>query len=334
MKKRLFSVPYDTSINPSQYINSIKDYKTNIDHLYFSIPTLGNNYHSRYMHDINYEYKKILQENENIKKFLEITKGTFKRILTFNNINSNTMGIDKRVFAETNIIPLLEKYKIEGIIIVDFAIARHIHKIMPKLEICTSCNSFIWTKKEMDCWAEEAGATLFNPPREAIRMPKMLKYFRDTGYKMKYIVNESCMFGCPFKMQHAIDVSFNIINNTRVCYLGKNSNFLRSTFVLPRWLPKLDKYVDIYKISGRMSNLEFIKTALDSYVNLNDNIDIKKIILGGICSPELKKTTIMTKIIPDILLTCECKNCNKTCYICDNIMNSCIQKSQEQNTEK
>lgn len=329
MNQRLFSIPYDTSINPIDYINAINPYKQSIENLYFGAPSLGNNYHTRYLHDADYNYENVLHENDNFKQFLDITKGKYKRTLTFNNVHLNTMGMDKRVFAETNVIPILEKYQIEGIIITDFAMATHIHKIMPKLEICTSCNSFIWTKREMNYWTEEAGATIFNPPRDTIRMPRMLEYFRSTGYKIKYIVNESCVFGCPYRIEHAIDVSVGIKNNNRNCHHNDISNFLRSTFVLPRWLPKLDKFTDIYKISGRMSNLNFIKKTLDAYINLRDDIDIKEIVLGGIYREQIKDISIKSKDIPDKLLTCECKDCNRTCFLCKDLMLKFMEKSKK-----
>ena len=45
-----------------------------------------------------------------------------------------------------------------------------------------------------------------------------------------------------------------------------------------------------------------------------------KIILGGTVN-KVKKTSIPipSDRIPDKLLTCECKECNKTCFICENL---------------
>ena len=46
-------------------------------------------------------------------------------------------------------------------------------------------------------WRKECGASVFNPSREILRTPAKLKEMHDAGFKIKAIVNESCLFGYP-----------------------------------------------------------------------------------------------------------------------------------------
>ena len=97
--------------------------------------------------------------------------------------------------------------------------------------------------------------------------------------------------------------------------------------MLPRWLDYYDQYVDIYKISGRNDNTEKIFKTLDCYLNSNDNVNILDILVGG-TSSKLKamNLNIQSQIIPDILMYCECKECNKTCFICKNLVDKYLTK--------
>lgn len=317
--KRLFSVPYDTTINPSDYLCAISEYKDNIDHIFFGMPSIGANYHNRNAHARGeIPSVKIINENENAKQFLKLSKGKMKRTLAVNNIYIPTQPFGKEAYAEFNIIPILEEYGVEGVILTDFDMAKHIHRCLPKVEICTSCNGFLWTKRQMDLWAEEAGATLFNPPREVLRMPRMLEYFRSTGYRLKYLLNECCMIGCTYCIQHATAVAIGD-ECPHDCSHGDPANFLRCHYVLPRWLDKLDDYIDVYKISGRMSSLEYITRVLKAYITGEDDIDMLSITNGGKFFGAKAPRVIANKI-PDKLLTCECAECNKTCFVCDNLM--------------
>ena len=135
-----------------------------------------------------------------------------------------------------------------------------------KLDLNWSCILpvivFIETPREMEMWHDYAGINVFNPPRDFIRRPEKLKEMRATGYKLKYLVNESCMFGCPQNKNHVMAWAVDNCEFMAQCHHNVTSNFFRGVSIVPRWMKQLDPYVDIYKISGRRVPLKFLKKFL------------------------------------------------------------------------
>lgn len=323
---RKFSVPYNFS-NPEKYLDSISPFKENIDHLYFSIPVET----FSYTEPISNNLQDILDAKTNTETFLEESKGEYKRVLAYNNAFWPMSDTNKMLWVQATLAPLIKKYNIEGIIISDFTLGQCIHHSLPDLEIHTSCNTFQFNLNTMRHWKEQCGVTLFNPPRETLRIPSLLKQIHKLGYKTKYLVNEPCLFGCPQQINHACYTA------VRDSYRGKCESFcdrpnkdmldvFKSNVILPRWLPKLDPYVDVYKLAGRNDETSRIVRALDAYINERDDLDLLDFInnhktLTRYVQLGLK---IPTKMIPDKLLTCQCSQCD-TCTECQDSWNNILQ---------
>jgi hypothetical protein len=171
----------------------------------------------------------------------------------------------------------------------------------------------------MNLWRELAGIDIFNPPREAGRSPFMLKEMHREGFKLKVLVNEACLYGCPYSLNHACSVSENTCVYNK-CFCDDYANALRSNFVHPKWLDDLDEYVYCYKLSGRDSSLKRLKNIFDAYIHQKEFVYINDIITKGwgnaISLLEYEGIKIPESIIPNKLRYCECKECNKTCFLC------------------
>lgn len=317
---RMFSVPFpnlskDESVG--DVIEYYKVYKDSIENVYLGIPSLGNNYHNPFYHLKNLDsFVKTEEEyNKECIDFLEKTIGIFKRIITLNSGFYNLSDDDLRKYVNEKIVPFADYYRIEGFICTDFNMACYLHEKRPDLELHTSCNSYIENVREMDMWHKWAGISVFNPPREFLRRPEKLKEMRATGYRLKYLVNESCLFGCPQSKNHLAAQALGNKGFCSKCHHGEISNFFRSVAVVPRWLKKLDAYVDIYKLSGRNCSFKVVKDAFEAYYYEKDDVNAVSIMFGAGVK---KGLNINVKDFPDKLLWCECKNCH-TCGICDNI---------------
>ncbi len=307
---RKFSVPYN-NLDPEEYLKAIEKYDPYIDHLYFGLPEIGCNYHD--FRNFSLKFSDIVEANNNTYEFLKLTHGKYKRFLTINQASPFKNNMD-RFNTLFKVLNLIDYNGLEGVIVTDLLFAKHLHEQRPYVELCTSCNSWIWDKRTMDIWSK-IGATMFNPPRDALKRPSMLEYFRNTGYKLKYLTNESCMFGCVQQVLHASSVSAGY-ENSITCFTTTKSDYIKGMYVLPRWLPKLDPYVDIYKLSGRMMKTPFIERTLQVYIDEDDDAYLSEFIIGNNRSKDLK---IKAKDIPDKMLTCECRDCD-TCKLCDKVM--------------
>ena len=325
MKK--FSIPFN-GINPDLYLELLNPYKEHIDHIYLGISSLLRN-HDDYK---IMEHKAIIKENgehlkkdeyeENAFQLLLKAQGKYKTILTLNSGHYIMPPNEIYGWCDNVLFPFVEVTKIAGCICTNFDMAKYIHEHMPHLELHTSCNCFQWNIKQMEHWQKHCGITVFNPPREILRSPRLLKEMHDAGFIIKALINESCLYGCPQTVNHAMTNAVGSGLGSE-CSQGDPANFFRSNWVLPRWLDQLDEYVDIYKINGRTAiNYRYIFEALDAYTKRKEVDDITKIILGGTCNFKFKAIVnpIPSKKIPDKLLTCECRDCNKTCFVCENLM--------------
>lgn len=319
-EKRKFSVAFpciEGNETVDDVVSYFGQYKDNIENMYLGIPSLGNNYHNITYHLKGRKMDKSIEEYEReCIEFLEKSRGLFKRLITLNSGCYNMSQEDLCTYVNEKLVPFFRQYAVDGCICTDFNMAMLLHEAMPELELHSSCNSYIETKREMDLWHDWAGITVFNPPREFLRIPYKLKEMRESGYRLKYLVNESCLFGCPQSKNHLMAQAVNNLGFASHCYHCEEGNFLRSVCVVPRWLDRLDPYVDIYKISGRMCSFASVKRTFEAYFYEQDDIDMGMITYG---SGSRTFKSIVASDFPDKLLECECKDC-KTCGLCDRIV--------------
>lgn len=294
----------------------IKPYINEIESIFFSIPTLAHSHHN-----INLKY---VNENNNID-FIKSDFGV-KKILAINNLDNYFLNNDFEQHIMYAIIPFIKNYHIDGVILTNLKLAQMLRQEIPNIELHTSCNCYIYTTQEMKRWKELAGIDVFNPPRDILKLPNLLKQMHDEGFKLKCLVNEACLIGCPQSLAHQALMSItsaypNTFKQGKVmqkCHLNDYKNFFKACWVLPRWLNKLEPYVDIFKITSRHVPSEILSYMLDCYINRRDDVDILPALASGPaqslkCLYDIK---IPTQIIPDKLLTCEMKECDKTCFIC------------------
>jgi hypothetical protein len=306
----MFSIPYNGAI-ADDYLSVIAPYGNYIDSIFFGLSSLQDE-HPRFKN------KKIAEENT--LNFLS-KNIPYKRLLTLN--KAHYWMSDKEIFSfcENDVFPIMEKYHIEGAIVSHYTMAKYIHYHMPNIELQTSCNTFMYNIHAMQLWKENCGISVFNPPRDILRMPKLLEKMHDCGFKLKCIVNESCKYGCTQQMAHCFS-GYHIHGSClyECNHLQDESDVLRCNWILPRWLTYLDPYVDIYKIVGRGAPLDRISSMLDAYINERDDIYLDDFIYGGVYRG--LHYNIPTNVIPDKLLTCGCADCNIKCSLCNQVIES------------
>lgn len=301
---RKFSIPYNGS-KPDEYLNLVDNYQPYIDSIYFGVPVLKS-------------FAPVNEQFDYVYNFLEYSMGKYKRLLACNHFkydefNTTTEFIE---YFQKVIYPIIEQYNIEGVILTNLELSRQIRKDFPKLELHTSSNCFQYNLRTMKNWQRYGGINVFNPPRDAAKTPSMLKEMHDAGFKLKVIVNQACIYGCGYQLNHGI------ISNDYFCGHGDRTNIFKTNVILPEWLKYIDEYVDVYKIAGRLYPLFMLKKIFDAYILEKPYTYVNEIINSSENNPFriLEKGGIFIKPedIPEKTRWCECKDCDTKCFECRN----------------
>ena len=320
-ENRRFTIGYN-ALPPEQYLEIIKPYRKNISSVFFGLPSVINNHqiNSRYLGTITAD-RECARREQNTFRFLEKTKGSgLPRYLCVNATYYQMSDSEAEAAVAFRIAPVIRNFAIEGVVVADFVMARAIRRLMPDIEIQGSCNSNEWTIREMQQWRDTIGVSVFNPPREILRMPTLLKEMHAAGFKMKCLVNEGCLFGCPMRYQHDLTMNLSPQAMRHYCADQPLSDFFRENWVLPRHLKLLDPYVHDFKIGGRLLTPQHLTMALDAYINERDDVDAVDIVYNaGADLYRKKKIKVPVAQIPEKIFSCECKKCG-TCKVCPSLV--------------
>lgn len=330
--KRKFAIPYNGA-NPLWFFAEAEKRKQYIDHIYCELPLSFLVSHIKFMfgngnrgqEDRDKEQRFI----ERCEQFLYLSKYKFKRVCP---INSMYYGFKNKAEFEAfadKICEAVSKYSVDSLIVTDFRLALYIHQKLPHLELQTSCNSFMWNIQQMRLWRDLCGVKIFNPPRDILRCPSKLKEMHEEGFTLKCLINEGCLIGCPSAFSHQLAVSMNCYFGGAGCCLNGIGDIFRGNWILPRWLKSFDEYVDIYKIAGRFTKPKYPFMVLDAYLSENNTMKLTDLMVSGTANftkkmlPDEILEKITLNIVPDKILSCECKECT-TCKLCEEILSKII----------
>ena len=335
---RMYSLPYNGT-DPEWYLQEAEKRKENLDHVYCELPLDDSVMlsHVRFTFD-GKDGEAVNQPDTNQKRteylrncdtFLRISKGKVRRICPVNAMYYIFRSEEDQKEFAISLARAANYYQLEGVILSDYRIAVLLHALLQELEIHTSCNAYQWNLRQMEIWREQCGATVFNPPREILRMPAKLKEMHDAGYKLKCLINEACLMGCPNSFNHNLSIALRCYAGTLSCCQNGIADLFRANWILPRWQKHYDEYVDIYKIAGRNSDKDYPFTTMDAYLEENNTMALADLMISGTVSfahrmlpAEVLKNITLDKV-PDKLLTCECKECDK-CKLCETVLHQLI----------
>ena len=335
---RIYSIPYNGT-NPEWFLQEVEKRKKNIDHVYCELPYKEMLSHVRFAFDgQNEENVDSAKANlnranyvRNCLEFLRISYGKVRRICPVNAMYYRFNNFNEMQDFVVNIARLVTQYRIDGLILSDYRVASFLHALLPELELHTSCNGYQWNLRQMEIWREKCGVTVFNPPREILRIPTKLKEMHKAGYKLKCLINEGCLMGCANSFIHNLSISMKCYAGIHSCVQNGIADIFRANWILPRWQKHYDEYVDIYKIAGRNSNGDYPFKCMDAYLTENDSMPLTDLMFSGtvgftshVLPAEISQKITLDKV-PDKLLTCECKDCAR-CNLCTKILSDIVPK--------
>ena len=335
-QNRIYSLPYNGT-NPEWFLQETEKRKHNIDHVYCELPNEEMLSHVRFLFD----GKDAARANDadakqnrawymmNCAEFLRISEGKVRRICPVNAMYYQFASEDELKQFAITLAQQANRYRLEGLILSDYRVAVLIHALLPELEIHTSCNAYQWNLRQMEIWREKCGARVFNPPREILRVPSRLKEMHDAGFKLKCLINEGCLMGCPNSMCHNLSIAMSCGAPVLSCCQNGIADLFRANWILPRWQKHFDKYVDIYKIAGRNSDGDYPFKTIDAYLTENNDMLLADLMISGtvgfahrMTPPEALANVTLDKV-PDKLLACECNDCAR-CNLCESILQSLV----------
>ncbi len=203
---------------------------------------------------------------------------------------NKTMGYLERVF---------EGYGVEAITIANPMYIREVRRHFPRVEICASVLG------DIDCMDKaliykKAGADVFTPDVNINRNLRLLKKIKEkTGLEIKLMVNEGCLFKCPFRKFHFNYISHKSRNPGTGGSRGEDNVFslnciqvtkrnpvqmLKSGWIRPEDLEKYEEISFFFKLVGRTSSMNMICRSLEAYMQQTWDGDLLELMAGNLYS--------------------------------------------------
>ena len=150
---------------------------------------------------------------------------------------------------------LYGKYGIKRVTITSLELARMIRKELPFFHITASCLMGISTAAQCVLLGQTVDAltpdTRLN--HDLAGLKKLKAAFKG---QLRLLVNESCLPGCPMRMQHFYEMAYSETFPLSLCQqFLQDAPWLRLTsgWILPQHLHFYDEIADFYKLAGRVT---------------------------------------------------------------------------------
>ncbi len=172
-----------------------------------------------------------------------------------------------------------KEHGVEAVTLVNPIYIREINRRFPDIEICASVLC------EIDCVQrailfKQCGASVITPDMNINRNLNLLRDIKEaTGVRLKLMVNEGCLYKCPFRRFHfnytshkSKDVSSEIgifFNNCVQVSAKDPSQVLKSGWIRPEDVGKYGEITSFFKIVGRSVPREKCLRAIKAYLEEN-----------------------------------------------------------------
>jgi collagenase-like PrtC family protease len=197
------------------------------------------------------------------------------------------------------LVRVLNDHGIEAITIANPMYVREVRKRFPHVEICSSVLADIDSIDKAMIY-KKAGADSFTPDVNINRNLRMLKKIKEkTGLEIKLMVNEGCLFKCPFRKFHFNYISHRSRNpgvdglkgednvfSLNCIQVSKSdpSQLIKSGWIRPEDLEKYGEISNFFKLVGRTSSRNMICRSLKAYMGQKWDGDLLELMAGNLYS--------------------------------------------------
>lgn len=356
---------YDLPLhNSEEYVHSLLEkYSDKIYSVYFALSS--SNFSDARVQSIEVEFNDTLKHlkmlPKHIKKYLTIN-GRYTPISDYATNRMQTVVEQLKILKQNDCL--------DGILWLDFYFLQRMEQIdrefCSTIEAVPSINTFIDSFEKMNSQLMYVHDLGFKPPSKIIidrtlnRKLKHLAEFTEKvrkhypEMKVETLVNEGCLYNCPFKVNHDIVISMvneEIIPEKTKNYLARSqvnndfdvgqlnerygclnyvqthpSRFFEMPFIRPEDLDNYQDLVDVVKISGKVKSDQFVFRAIEAYENRKWEGNLLDLLDAA--GPLDQYYYVVNDEIPDtfhkMLTTCD-KNCLK-CGYCGKLKDKVIYK--------
>jgi collagenase-like PrtC family protease len=221
------------------------------------------------------------------------------------------------------------EFGLEVVTIANPLIIKKVREILPDIEICASVLSDIDSVSKA-AFFKDIGVNVITPDANINRNINLLTEIKNiAGVELKIMVNEGCLYRCPFRKFHFNYMS-HVSKEKRVeeshflypCHdIVKNdlSQILKSEWIRPEDIGKYSKVTDYFKIVGRALPNSKVIRAIKAYMDESWDGDILDIISSSLGSFALKYATYLDNKTLDKYgffekVTSCSHNCNRCSY--------------------
>jgi len=182
---------------------------------------------------------------------------------------------------------------LDGVVIADFfllqALSRYAPDTASALEAVPSVNCLLSSFDRIAAFLDIIDASRFRPPakiplapalnRQPQLLEKTVSQCRQAypNLKIELMVNEVCLFQCPFKLSHDAGIAVNCLGQSDWTFPPASGCFaelrehparlFKSPFIRPEDLHHYRQKVDIFKICGRTLGPDFLFKTVNAYFN-------------------------------------------------------------------
>ena len=181
---------------------------------------------------------------------------------------------------------------------------------------------------------KKAGANAITPDVNINRNLKILKAIRErTGLELKLMVNEGCLFKCPFRKFHFNYISHKSRNPGNDGTRGEDNVFslnciqmtksdpsqlLKSGWIRPEDTVRYGEISSFFKLVGRTSSKSMIVRSLEAYMRQTWDGDLLELMAGNLYSYGMSYLTHLDNRSLDAVGFFEkVTSCDRECIDCD-----------------
>jgi len=338
IKELNFSVPYNNDLETLEEL--------------FRLNKLGNNKIAEVYLSGPQEYSgsgRIIPEinmDEFIKVVDKIHKGGLRVNLLLNTTCEGSEWYSQKVVNSTMeyLRQLHKEHGVEAVTIANPLYISEVRGRFPDIEICASVLGNIDCVQRAVIY-QEAGADTITPDVNINRNLGLLKEIKEaTNARLKLLVNEGCLYKCPFRQFHfnakshvskemgkvGVDVSFADFFGAGAQVIRKDlSQLLKSCWIRPEDIRKYGEITTYFKLVCRSQLRSFIIRAARAYLEEGWNGDLFDLVSG--CSKRfsmnegayLNNKALEEYKFFETVTACD-NNCNQ-CSYCEDLANELIE---------
>ena len=221
-----------------------------------------------------------------------------------------------------------EEHGVEAVTLANPLFIREVRKRFPDIEICASVLS------EVDCMQRaiiirEYGADVVTPDMNINRNLGLLRDIKEaTGLRLKLMVNEGCLYKCPFRRYHfnytshkskEVSGECGIFFDNCVRVSAKDpSQVLKSCWIRPEDISKYGEITNYFKIVGRSLSKSNVIRCIKAYMQESWNGGLLDIMCDSFFVFNQKYGAYLdNKSLDEYGFFEKVTSCNKDCYRCN-----------------